>query len=100
MKTGIRVEVVYALAERQALLTVVVPAGTSMLEAARRSGIVALFPGLQLEQAAMGIFGKRVDDPASREVHEGERVEIYRPLTLDPKTARRARARRTREQRS
>ena len=97
MASDIRVEVVYALPERQELIAVTVPRGTSMLEAARRSGIDRLFPDLRLTEAAMGVFGKRVADPASRPVQQGERVEIYRPLTIDPKAARRARARRTRD---
>lgn len=91
-----RVEVVYALAERQKLIELTVPEGTTMLEAARLSGIEREFPGLDLAQARLGIFGKAVADPAQRQLREGERVEIYRPLTIDPKAARRVRAGRAR----
>lgn len=97
MVSGIQVEVVYALPDRQALVALTVPEGTSLLEAARLSGLAERFPGLRLEQAAMGVFGKVMADPASRAVRDGDRVEIYRPLTIDPKAARRARAERARD---
>lgn len=97
MDAGIQVEVVYALPDRQALIALTVPEGTSLLEVARRSGIASWFPESRLEEMAMGVFGKRVSDPASRTVRAGDRVEIYRPLSIDPKAARRARAERTRD---
>lgn len=88
----IAVEVVYALADKQKLLRLSVPYGTSMREAAERSGIAGLFPGLELATAPMGIFGKAVARPEERVLEEGERVEIYRPLIADPKEARKQRA--------
>lgn len=89
---SIAVEVVYALADRQKLLRLSVPRGTSMREAAERSGIAAFFPGLDVASAPMGIFGKAVLRPEERVLEEGERVEIYRPLIADPKEARKQRA--------
>ena len=89
----ISVEVAYALPDRQRILALDVPAGTTMLEAAERSGIAGLFEGIDLASAKMGIFGKVVADPRSRVLADGDRVEIYRPLTVDPKDARKARAR-------
>lgn len=89
---SIAVEVVYALADRQKLLRLSVPRGTSMREAAERSGIAAFFPGLDVASAPMGIFGKAVPRPEERVLEEGERVEIYRPLIADPKEARKQRA--------
>lgn len=94
----IRVEVVYALPGRQCLVPLAVPRGTSMLEAARLSGIDTAFDGLDLASAPMGVFGRVEAEPATRVLRDGERVEIYRPLEVDPKAARRARARRPREQ--
>jgi len=88
----IAVEVVYALADKQKLLRLSVPYGTTVREAAVRSGIAALFPGLDLAAAPMGIFGKAVAKPDERVLEEGERVEIYRPLIADPKEARKQRA--------
>jgi len=93
----IRVEVAYALPDRQAILAVDVPVGTSALEAARRSGIADRFEGLDLEDAKLGIFGRHVGP--GQALREGDRVEIYRPLIADPKEVRKARAARVREQR-
>lgn len=89
---SIAVEVVYALADKQKLLRLSVPRGTTMREAAERSGIAGWFPGLDLAAAPMGIFGKAVPRPEARVLEEGERVEIYRPLIADPKEVRKQRA--------
>lgn len=88
----IAVEVVYALADKQKLLRLSVPRGTSMREAVERSGIAGFFPELDLATAPMGIFGKAVARPEERLLEDGERVEIYRPLIADPKEARKQRA--------
>lgn len=90
----LHVEVVYALPEKQRLIALDVPPGTTMLEAARESGICEHFEGLDLDRAAMGVFGKSEPAPAQRVLVDGERVEIYRPLKIDPKAARKARAER------
>ncbi|WP_028241628.1 RnfH family protein [Stutzerimonas azotifigens] len=86
------VEVAYALPERQKLLRLSVPAGTTVREAALRSGMAKHFPGLDLAAAPLGIFGKAVPRPEERVLEEGERVEIYRPLIADPKEVRKQRA--------
>lgn len=91
-KPNIVVEVVYALADKQKLLRLSVPAGTTVREAAMRSGLEAHFPGLDLQTAPLGIFGKAVGKPEERELEEGERVEVYRPLIADPKEVRKQRA--------
>ncbi|MDR8016952.1 RnfH family protein [Ectopseudomonas guguanensis] len=91
-KPSIAIEVVYALAERQKLLRLSVPVGTTVREAALRSGIQQFFPELDLKQAPLGIFGKAVSKPEERVLEEGERVEIYRPLIADPKEVRKQRA--------
>ena len=88
----IEVEVVYALAGEQRLLRLSVPAGTTVREAAQRSGLDTQFPELDLAQASLGIFGKLVAKPEERVLEAGERVEIYRPLLADPKEVRKARA--------
>lgn len=88
----IEVEVVYAAVDRQRLLRVSVPAGTDMRSAVLASGIGEVFPELDLQQCPLGIFGKVVADPAGRVLSAGERVEIYRPLLVDPKEVRRQRA--------
>jgi len=91
------VEVAYGLPERQRVIEVLVPAGTSALEAARRSGIAQEFPSIDLATAAMGIFSKPLDGktlplPQDYCMKPRDRVEIYRPLLIDPKAARLARA--------
>ena len=94
----IRVEVAYALPERQAILALEVAAGTTALEAAQRSGITDKFEGIDLDNAKMGIFGKVVSP--QQVLQEGDRVEIYRPLIADPKEVRKARAARAKERRA
>jgi uncharacterized protein len=91
-KNTIAIEVAYALAERQKLLRLQVPAGTTVRQAARLSGMDSYFPGLDLSSCALGIFGKAVSQADERVVLEGERVEIYRPLLADPKEVRKQRA--------
>lgn len=91
-KQTLVVEVVYALADKQKLLSLSVPRGTTVREVALRSGMDAFFPGLDLTAAPLGIFGKAVSKPDERVIEEGERVEIYRPLIADPKEVRKQRA--------
>ena len=93
----IRVEIAYALPQKQAIVPVEVAPGTTALEAARQSGIAERFPGLDLDDAKLGIFGKLVSP--GQVVHAGDRVEIYRPLLADPKEVRKARAARAKERR-
>lgn len=91
-KPVIAVEVVYALADKQKLLRLTVPQGTTVREAALRSGMDGFFPGLDLGSSPLGIFGKAVPKPDERVLDEGDRVEIYRPLIADPKEVRKQRA--------
>ena len=88
----LEVEVVYAADDRQVLLVVAVPEGTSVREALRQSTVGAQFPELDLDQCPVGIFGKVIADPQVRAVRAGDRIEIYRPLLADPKEVRRLRA--------
>ena len=83
--SSIRVEVVRALAKRVEAVALTLPAGATVAEAISASGLA----GVDLD--AVGIFGRRVP-PATR-LADGDRVEIYRPLALDPKEQRRRRAR-------
>jgi len=89
---SIRIEVVYALADRQKLLSLSVPCGTTVRQAAERSGMAVHFPGLDLASCPLGIFGKALAKPEEWVLEEGERVEIYRPLIADPKEVRKQRA--------
>jgi putative ubiquitin-RnfH superfamily antitoxin RatB of RatAB toxin-antitoxin module len=97
-KDTIRVEVAYALPEKQAILPLDVAPGTTVVEAARQSGITGLFEGIDLDNAKFGIFGGVV--APTQVLEEGDRVEIYRPLLADPKEVRKARAARVKERRA
>lgn len=93
------VEVVYGLPQQQTLLTLVVPAGTTVREAARLSRLAERYPEIDIEHAPLGIFGRLQKDPDATVLREGDRVEIYRPLLIDPKEARRLRAERAKRKR-
>jgi putative ubiquitin-RnfH superfamily antitoxin RatB of RatAB toxin-antitoxin module len=91
MPDSISVEVVCATAERQLLRKVTLPAGSRVIEAVKQSGILQAMPEVAFDPSLLGVFSRRVlpDDT----LRDGDRVEIYRPLTLDPKDARRRRVR-------
>lgn len=93
----ITVGVAYALPHRQLLVWLRLPCGSTAMDAAQHSGIAAQFDDLDLDNATLGIFGQIVAH--GRVLRDGDRVEIYRPLTADPKTVRKARAARVRERR-
>lgn len=99
-KPVVAIEVVYALADKQKLLRLTVPAGTTVRDAALGSGMDAFFPSLDLANAPLGIFGKAVAKPDERVLEDGERVEIYRPLIADPKEVRKQRAARAAKSKS
>ncbi|MBE0486128.1 RnfH family protein [Marinobacter sp.] len=87
-----QVEIAYARPDKQKIVPVQVPEGATALEAATLSGIVDVFPEIDLATIDMGVFGKVVKNPAAHELREGDRVELYRPLKIDPKQARLNRA--------
>jgi putative ubiquitin-RnfH superfamily antitoxin RatB of RatAB toxin-antitoxin module len=88
----ISVEVAYALPANQVVISLQLPSGTTAMEAAQRSGIASRFHEVDLENATLGVFGQIVAH--GRPLRDGDRVEIYRPLTADPKAVRKARAER------
>lgn len=85
----IRVEVVCALPEHATIKRVCLRDGATVAEA-----IAAVNPaqsGWPLDPQLIGVYGHRVamDHP----LRDGDRIELYRPLALDPKEARRRRVR-------
>ena len=94
----IHVEVAYALEDKQTIMTLDVPEGTTALEAAKQSGITNKFDDIDLDNAKLGIFAKVV--APTQALRAGDRVEIYRPLIADPKEVRKARAARAKERRA
>ena len=87
-----RVEVAYALPEKQKIVALEVEEGCTVRDAVRRSNINVFFPDVDLETVKVGIFGKSVRNPEEQVLKEGERVELYRELLVDPKQARANRA--------
>ncbi|PSF08197.1 RnfH family protein [Marinobacter fuscus] len=87
------VEVAFARPDKQQIVLVSVPPGTTAIEAVRLSRIDQLFPEIDVDNIDMGVFGKVIKVPAEHVLREGDRVELYRPLKIDPKQARANRAR-------
>lgn len=90
MSGNIVVEVVYALPEKQYLQRVTLEEGSTIEQAIQASGLLALRDDIDLSKNKVGIYSR----PAKLQdvVHDGDRVEIYRPLIADPKELRRKRA--------
>ncbi|SQI42044.1 Uncharacterised protein family (UPF0125) [Leminorella richardii] len=88
--SDISIEVVYALPEKQFLIALSVPQGTTVEEAIRTSGLLETRQDIDLKVNKVGIFSRAAK--LTDEVKEGDRVEIYRPLIADPKELRRMRA--------
>ena len=86
----IPIEVAYARPDTQLVLTVVVPADTTVQGGIEQSGILERFPEIDLGINKVGIFGKLTTLTAS--LNPKDRIEIYRPLIADPKEVRRQRA--------
>lgn len=86
----ITVEVAYASEQEQVLIPVVITSGSTVADVITASGLLQQFPELDLQGNVVGIFSKRVK--LHDVVQSGDRVEIYRPLKIDPKQARRERA--------
>ena len=85
-----RVEVVYALPERQRVISLEYSAGMTVGDALRLSRIDAEFPELAARTLTIGVYGEVVAE--TRVLRPGDRVEIYRELINDPREARRRRA--------
>ncbi len=84
----LQIEVVYAHAEAQTIIRLSLPSGATAQDAVERSGILSQLPGQT--RLIYGIFGRPV--PANRRLSDGDRIELYRPLRVDPRVARRLRA--------
>jgi putative ubiquitin-RnfH superfamily antitoxin RatB of RatAB toxin-antitoxin module len=84
------VEVAYAKAEVQVILSVEAEEGMTVRQVIERSGVLEQFPEIDLEQNKVGIFSKLSKLDAT--VRAKDRIEIYRPLIADPKAVRQQRA--------
>eukprot|EP01137_Pigoraptor_chileana_P004872 Opistho-2@2736 len=91
----LRVEVAYSPRGRAVDLSEVMLAeGSTVLQALQASGLMERHPEIDLAVLRVGVWGRLC--PVDELLREGDRVEIYRPLTVDPKEARRLRYRRQR----
>ena len=86
----IKIEVVYALPDGQYQVTLKLPAGITADAVLADSGLLKIFPEIDLQRLRIGVLGRIVESDYVLE--DGQRLEIYRPLTRDPKQARRERA--------
>ena len=84
MADRLRVEVIRAWPRRHASNTLTLPAGATVADA-----LAAVGPWAQ-EAAGMAIYGEKVD--TAHALRDGDRLELLRPLLIDPKEARRRRA--------
>lgn len=89
-RDSIRVEVAYATPEAQVVLELRVQRGTTVEQVVEAAGLYRRFPDGNLSSVDVGIWGNIVDRGTT--VRDGDRVELYRPLLMDPREARRLRA--------
>lgn len=86
-----KIEICYALPERQELVTVDVPEGSTAIQAVESSGLLQKYPDIEPGGLnKLGVFAKLVK--ADAVLRDRDRVEIYRPLIADPKEVRRQKA--------
>ena len=83
----ITVEVIYALPQRVWRKSLTIARGVTPLELIEASGVMSEFSDLTLTELSYGVYGQRINN--SYLLVEGDRLEIYRPLTADPKQVRR-----------
>ena len=90
MSEMLKVEVCYALPDKQEIVAVKLPVGATLQQALEASGLLAKYPEIDLKKNKFGIYAKLSKlDSALR---DRDRVEIYRPLIADPKEVRKQRA--------
>ncbi len=89
-KSDVDVEVAFATPDKQLIIPVKLEQGASVQQAIDGSGMLNQFPEIDLTRLNVGVFGKGCD--LEKTVEQGDRIEIYRPLTQNPMDARRNRA--------
>ncbi len=83
----IKIEVAFALPDRQWLKSLTVTASKTAREIISESGLRASIPDFDFDNCLVGIWGREVE--WSTLLRDGDRLEVYRPLELDPREARR-----------
>lgn len=94
--TDLKIEVTYALPQKQTLLSLSVVDGTTVQQAIEQSGILQIHPDISLSENKVGIWYKTTK--LTTELKTGDRIEIYRPLIADPKEVRKLRAQKAKEE--
>lgn len=87
----LRIDVVYATPTELFQTTLELAAGATLADAVAASGLLDEHPELAPLDGRVGVYGRRLEP--SHALRSGDRVEVYRPLELDPMEARRRRAR-------
>ncbi|CAE6716531.1 RnfH family protein [Paraburkholderia haematera] len=95
MSARLSIEVCYALANEQTLIAVELQEGATLRQAIEASGILQRYPQIDLGTQKVGVFGKL--KPLDAVLADHDRVEIYRPLLVDPKLSRQRRVEKTRK---
>jgi len=83
----VNVGVAYSNQSRQVWLKLDLPDGSTVIDAIEESGVLDMFPEIDLENQKIGIYGKMTKPDV--QLKEGDRIEIYRAITADPKTVKR-----------
>ncbi len=85
----VEVEIVYGVTGAQ-VIRQEVPVNATLREAIKQSGILEMYPEIDLDKNKVGVFSRKKE--LHTPVHAGDRIEIYQTLKVDPKEARRRRA--------
>ncbi len=85
-----KVSVAYALSDRQVVRELELAEGATVVAALHKSGLLQEFPALDPASTPIGIYGRSVSGDTV--LQPGDRVEIYRPLIVEPRAARRLRS--------
>ncbi|MGL5973659.1 MAG: RnfH family protein, partial [Aeromonas sobria] len=96
MSDQLNIEVVYALPQQQTVIALRVASETCVLAAIEQSGIVQKHPEIDLAVNKFGIYSRPVK--GGELLQDGDRIEIYRPLTADPREMRKKRAEKAKEE--
>lgn len=84
----IQVEVVVALPKRQEIIALRVAQGATIADALEMGGLATKFPDMDFKTCAVAVWGQPAD--SCNKLQEGDRIEVLRPLEIDPRKARRA----------
>jgi len=95
MSAKLSIDVCYALPNAQTLITVELAPGATVQQAIDASGILGLHPEIDFTKLKVGVYGKI--RPLDATLADHDRVEVYRPLIVDPKAARQRRVDKTRK---